>query len=311
MQVFLGGHMDTVFGEKHPFQKTVQKEHILNGPGVADLKGGLVVMLHALLTLEKSDAAKNIGWEVLINPDEEIGSLGSGPLFKEAAARNLLGMVYEPALDNGGFAGERKGSGNFTVVMQGRAAHAGRDFAKGRNAIVALSEYVTRVNALNGTREGVTINPGVIRGGAATNIVPYMAVMRFNVRTSVMDDQVWMEAQLDEIAKNFAGREGFSHRIYGGFTRAPKKLDAKHLALYEAMKSTGETLGLKLGWQPTGGACDGNNLSAAGLPNIDTLGVRGGALHSDSEWMDTGSLVERARLSAAFLQRLAVGDVKL
>ena len=118
LQVLFVGHMDTVYGIDHPFQKTMKLPgNILNGPGVADLKGGLVIMLHALMALERSPWAENIGWQVSLNPDEEIGSIASDPLLKAAAAGKTLGLVYEPALADGTLAGARKGSGNFTIVV--------------------------------------------------------------------------------------------------------------------------------------------------------------------------------------------------
>ena len=310
-KLYLGGHMDTVYGKDHPFQTcTWLDDKRLGGPGVADLKGGLVVMLHALMALEKSEYAGKIGWEVLINPDEEIGSPGSAPLFIESAKRCNVGLVFEPALEDGGLAGARGGSGNFTVVMRGRAAHAGRDFAKGRNAIVALSEYVAKLNALNGTREGVTINPGVIKGGSTVNTVPDLAILKFNVRTRKMEDQAWMENALQDIAKTFAGRDGLLHEVHGGFTRLPKPIE-KHLPLFQAIQACGAELGQTINWHDTGGVCDGNNLAAAGLMNVDSLGVRGGNIHSDKEFMLVDSLVERAQLATLFLIKYADGAIRL
>lgn len=310
-KVYLGGHMDTVYGKDHPFQacKWID-DKTLNGPGVADLKGGLVVILHALSVLEQSEYAGKIGWEVLVNPDEEIGSPGSAPLFIESAKRCNAGLVFEPALADGGLAGGRGGSGNFTVVMRGRAAHAGRDFVKGRNAIVALGEYIQKLNALNGTREGVTVNPGVISGGSTVNTVPDLAILRFNVRTKKPEDQAWLENALDDIAKTFAGRDGIVHEVHGGFTRAPKPIE-KHLKLFEAVRQCGEELGQAISWHDTGGVCDGNNLGAAGLMNVDSMGVCGGNIHSDKEFLLVDSLVERTQLAALFMLKCARGEMRI
>jgi glutamate carboxypeptidase len=309
-RLYLGGHYDTVYAPDHPFQKTQWLDDMtLNGPGVADLKGGLVVMLHALMAFEKSPNSEQIGWEILLNPDEEIGSPGSAPLLTEAAKRNHLGLVFEPALPDGKLAGARKGSGNFTVVMHGRSAHAGRGPEQGRNAIVALSEYVQKLYALNGKREGLTINPGVISGGTTVNTVPDQAILRFNVRVGQPDDTAWFEAQLDELAKQFVSRDGFRHTIYGGFSRPPKPLE-KNLPLFEEIKACGSELGQEIDWYATGGVCDGNNLSAAGLPNVDSLGVRGGNLHTDQEYMKVDSLVERAQLAALFMMKYANEELK-
>jgi glutamate carboxypeptidase len=309
VKVFLGGHMDTVFGKDHPFQEPRRQYDRLYGPGVADLKGGLAVMLTALQALERSPFAAGIGWEVLINPDEEIGSPGSAPLLMACARRNQAGLLYEPALPDGNLAGARKGSGNFAVVLRGRAAHAGRAFASGRNAIAALAEYTQALFALNGGRAGVTVNPGQVSGGGAVNIVPDLAILRFNVRASTLEDQQWLEEQLRDLDRMFLRRDGFALQRHGRFTRPPKPVSAANARLLAAVQACGDMLGVPLSWEATGGVCDGNNLAAAGLPNVDTLGVRGGGIHSDGEYLVIDSLVERAAISALLLMRLAAGEV--
>lgn len=309
IQVFLGGHMDTVFGVDHPFQEPkFLNEHILNGPGVADLKGGLVVMLKALEAFERSPWATQLGYEIVINPDEEIGSQSSDFLFKEAAARNHLGLIYEPALQDGTLAGARKGTGNFTFVVRGRAAHAGRAFESGRNAIVHAATLVQALNALNGKREGVTVNVGKIDGGGALNVVPDLAIVRFNVRVPHLEDQAWVQAECARIQKELDQTPDYHVAMHGCFTRAPKPMTAANEAIFNLVKSAGELLGQPIHWKPTGGCCDGNNLWSYGLPNVDTLGVRGGDIHSDQEFVVLESLVERSRLSALILMRLAAGE---
>ena len=311
-RVLLSGHMDTVFGADHPFQQTEWlDDNTLNGPGVADLKGGLVVMLSVLRALERSPYAETIGWEVLINPDEEIGSPGSAPLLAESARRNHLGLIYEPALADGTLAGARKGSGNFTVVVRGRAAHAGREHHRGLNAIAALADVIGAVNALNGQRPGVTVNPAQIEGGGALNIVPDLAICRFNVRVADARERAWVEQELERIAAAVDDREGFSLRMHGGFGRPPKALSAENLALFQKLADCGTELGIPVSWKPTGGCCDGNNLAAAGLPNVDTLGVRGGDIHSAKEFVLLDSLTERACLSTLFLLRLGAGELQV
>ena len=145
-RVLLTGHTDTVFPADHPFQTTRWLDDTtLNGPGVADMKGGIIVMLHALDALERSGLAEGLGWEVLLSPDEETGSLGSGPVLAERARTAHIGMTYEPALSDGTLAGARKGSGNFTIVLRGKAAHAGREFDKWEDAVKARDEAMSAV----------------------------------------------------------------------------------------------------------------------------------------------------------------------
>ncbi|HVT35148.1 MAG TPA: hydrolase [Nevskiaceae bacterium] len=310
LKIFFCGHLDTVFGAAHPFQQVRRtSDDTLHGPGVADLKGGLLAMWLAIAALERSEWKEQIGWEVLLNPDEELGSQSSAPLLAEAAQRNHFALVYEPAFPDGHLAGERKGSGNFNVVVRGRAAHAGRDHHLGRNAIRACADFVSALDALNGTRDGLTINPGYVHGGGALNIVPDLALVKFNVRTSQPDDECWLHDQLDLLLTRLNDREGIQLELSGGFTRPPKIFDEKNRKLAGLLRDCGHAFDLELQFKPTGGCCDGNNLSALGLPNIDNLGVVGGEIHSDREFMRISSLPERAKLSALLLLRLASGEI--
>ena len=306
LQVFLCAHMDTVFPKDSPFQEVRWlDDDTINGPGVTDLKGGIMVMLKALDVLEQSPWSEQIGWEILFNPDEEIGSPGSAPLIVDAAQRVDFGMIFEPCFPDGNLAGQRKGSGNFTVVSHGKAAHAGREHHLGRNAIRALCDFVSAMDDLNGQRPGITFNPGYIHGGGPTNIVPERCVHRFNIRLEHPDDQQWCLTQLNDIIATINQRDGIRLELHGGFTRQPKVLSPANQQLLSMAKSIGHELGITLDIKPTGGCCDGNNLASAGIPNIDTLGVQGGAIHSDQEYLKVKSLVPRARLSAAILLSFA------
>lgn len=306
LQILLTGHLDTVFPEESAFQQCQWLDkQTLQGPGVSDMKGGLLVMLEALAAFERSPLAQRIGWTVILNPDEEIGSPGSALILAEQAQMHDLGMVYEPALPNNQLAGERKGSGNFTAIVGGVAAHAGREHHRGRNAICALAEFITAVDQLNGQRDGVTINVGIVDGGVTTNQVPDQARCRFNIRTRISDDEVWCQQQLQKIINQINLKEGITLALHGGFGRSPKQLDQAHLALFRLVTDCSAQLGVPLSWEPTGGCCDGNNLTAAGLPNVDTLGVLGGNIHSHTEFIKVSSLVERARLTTLILLTLA------
>jgi glutamate carboxypeptidase len=307
-RVFLCIHMDTVYPADDPFQKVKKiSGGKLHGPGVADAKGGLAVMLTALETLERSELAEEVGWEILINPDEEVGSPGSAQLLKAAAKRNHVGLLFEPSLADGALVDRRRGSGNFTVVIRGRSAHAGRDFASGRSAIVAAAELTLALHELNRTLPGVTINTGSIDGGGAPNVVPDLAISRINIRTSEASDELRVKEALDEILARLNAKEGISAQLHGGFSSPPKILDDRGRALLETVFECGRELGLELTSRSSGGASDGNKLSAAGLPNIDSLGVRGGEIHSPREFLVISSLVERAQLTALLLMKMAAG----
>ena len=140
VQVILTGHYDTVYPETSAFQRVQTREDgALHGPGIADMKGGISVMLAALAAFERHPDAQRVGYRVLLSPDEEIGSIASGPVLADFARRGHVGLTYEPALADGRLASARKGSGNFHIVIQGRAAHAGRAFADGRNAVIGAA----------------------------------------------------------------------------------------------------------------------------------------------------------------------------
>ncbi len=303
-RVLLTGHYDTVFPVDHPFQSLSWREPgILNGPGVADMKGGIAVMLAALAALEASPWAADLGYEVVLNADEEVSSLGSAPLLMECARRVDAGLTFEPALPDGTLAGARPGSGNFAIHVRGRSAHAGREPEKGRNAVIAAADLALRLAAL--VAPDLKVNVARIEGGGPNNVVPDTAVIRVNMRPATPAAEARARASLDSaIAAVAAAHEVEAHR-HGHFARPPKPLDANQLRLFELVKAVGADLGLSLGWRDAGGVCDGNNLAATGLAVVDTLGVRGGAIHSADEFLIVESLKERAELAALLLMRIA------
>jgi glutamate carboxypeptidase len=306
IQIALTGHYDTVFPASSLFQAPrFLDAETLNGPGVADMKGGLLVMLEALSALEQDANKETVGYQVLISPDEETGSLASGPLLNEVGAASHVGMTYEPALPDGSLAGARKGSGNFSLIVRGRSAHAGRAIHEGRNAIVAAARFASALDKLNGQRDGVTFNVGAIDGGGPVNVVPDLAVARFNVRAPDPEGAAWAEQQARALATDI-GADITAH-LHGGVTRPPKPMTEPLARLFGWAREAGQDLGLGITWAPTGGVCEGNNLFAAGCPNIDTLGVRGGAIHSEDEFALVSSFAERAKLSYTLLSGFASG----
>ena len=309
IQVVLTGHYDTVFPADSRFQSvTTRPDGALNGPGVADMKGGISVLMGALEAFETHPERERVGWTVLLSPDEEIGSPASAPLLAQLGAMGHVGMTYEPALADGTLAGARKGSGNFHLIVTGKAAHAGRAFEEGRNAVAGAAIVAAALHGLNGQRDGVTVNVAKIAGGGPLNVVADNAVVRFNVRVPDAQSASWVEAAVREIAQT-PPFEGLTLDLHGGMTRAPKPMDASQTALFEAVRETGALLDQTIAWKPSGGVCEGNNLHAAGLPNIDTLGVLGGDIHSDQEFAWPASFVERAQLSALILCKVASGEI--
>jgi glutamate carboxypeptidase len=306
VRILLTGHMDTVFGIDHSFQSIREIEPgVINGPGVADMKGGLAVMLAALEAVEASPLAARLGYEVVINSDEEVGSPGSAPLIVTAAQDKAAALTYEPALPDGTLAGARPGSGNFSIVIAGKAAHAGRNPEDGRNAIVAAADLALRLAKAAGPR--LSVNPAKIDGGGPNNIVPDHAVLRINMRPATPEDERRARAHLDAAVAMVVAEHGVEIHIHGGFGRPPKPMDAPTERLFGLVRSCGADLGLDIDWKPTGGVCDGNNIAACGVPVVDTMGPRGGAIHSADEFLIAASLAERARLSTLIMLRLAEG----
>jgi glutamate carboxypeptidase len=303
----LTGHMDTVFPANSPFQ-TMQwiDTETLNGPGVADMKGGLAVMLAALIAFEESPVAASVGYDVLVNSDEETGSLSSAPLIAELARGKAAALTYEPsALPDGTLAGARGGSGNFSAVVAGRSAHAGRNPGWGRNALVAAADLALRLKAMEAA--GLTINPARIEGGSANNVVPDHAILRFNIRPRSPVDAERFDRALYGVVSEVEAEHEVRIVLHGGITRQPKPLDAAAERLFELVRDAGAALSQSIAWQTSGGVCDGNNIAACGVPVVDTMGVRGGAIHSAEEYLIVPSLAERAALSAVVLHRLSGG----
>lgn len=310
-RILFVGHYDTVFPKDHVFQKvTWLDDNTLQGPGVSDLKGGLVILWQALNALEQSPYAENIGWEILLNGDEEIGSYGSTKILEEAAKRHHLGLIFEPSLPNGSLVGKRKGSGCFHAVFHGIPAHVGREHEKGRSAILAMAGFITKVEALNKEFSRTIFNVGRVEGGGPINVVPDLAICEFNIRIDEEADAFPILERLKTFMQEANQKKGITAKLHGSFYRPPKPVTSQIRKIFEALSQCAHDENVTLeGLKETGGCCDGNNLAAVGLPNLDTLGARGANIHSDQEYVLLDSLVERARLVALFLMKIGSGEI--
>lgn len=305
MRMLFTGHMDTVFPVDHPFQTTrwLDDGQTINGPGVADMKGGIAVMLAALSAVEATRAASALGYDIILNSDEEVGSLSSAPLIADLARGKVAALTYEPsALPDGTLAGARPGSGNFALTIRGKSAHAGRNPEDGRNAIVAAADLAVRLKAA--VRPGIAINPAKIDGGSGNNVVPDLAILRVNIRPRTTEDQAIAQMLLRDLIGAVAAEHDVTIQSHGHFARPPKPIDARAERLFAIVNGAGRDLGLSISRKDSGGVCDGNNIAACGVPVVDTMGVRGGSIHSDAEFMIVDSLRERARLSALTILRI-------
>jgi len=310
-RILLGIHMDTVFGEDHPFQAVRQtEEHVLTGPGVTDAKGGIAVMKTALEAFEKTGEADQVGWDVFINPDEEIGSPGSAPILMNRAPNYDIALLFEPSRSDGSLVGARKGSGNYTAVFRGSAAHAGQNTERAPSATHAMIEFSEQLRSLHAPDQGITVNIGMIRGGGPVNVIADFALVRFNIRVRTHDQMTRMEQSLDQLRETILNHRDIELELHGEFSGPPRPLENKQRRLLESARECGREFGLELSWSSSGGITDGNRLYKAGLPNLDTLGPVGDQIHSRGEKLYLNSLVPRTKLAFRMLRRWAEGLIQ-
>lgn len=297
--MLLLSHMDTVFPlgtlARMPF---LEKDGKIYGPGVADMKGGIVVALTALAALTETGGPPR-PVIALFTPDEEIGSRASRPRIEDLARQAALTLVLEPGLPDGAIKVWRKGVGEFTVRVRGRAAHAGGDHEKGRNAIEEMAHQVLVIQRLTDYGRGTTLNVGVIRGGTASNVVPEEAVAEVDLRVIQPGEAERIAAALQSLRPVL---DGTSIEVTGGLDRPPMPFDEKMKATFAAAKAIAARRGLNLEAGGTGGGSDANFIAALGIPVLDGLGPAGEGYHSEREYILAASLPERARLVAAILE---------
>ncbi|MBY0111787.1 MAG: M20/M25/M40 family metallo-hydrolase [Phycisphaerales bacterium] len=304
-RVLVSGHVDTVHEPDSPFRSlaVAPDGKTATGPGCVDMKGGLVIAVHALETLQ--EVGVDASWSFVLSTDEETGSFAADATLREEAAKHDVGLALEPATPEGGLVVERPGSGQFMIEAAGKAAHVGRDFKSGVNAIVAVARTVAPIQSLAKPDEGLIVNVGVIEGGTATNVVPDHARAYGNIRCTTPEIGRRAMAEIEAIVSGGTVPPGASLTFSSTLNRPAKPATPKVMALAGLAKAAAEDLGQSLPFSKTGGVCEGNNLQDAGLPTIDTLGVRGGGLHTPQEWIELASLVERSQLLAILIARLS------
>ena len=302
-RILIAGHLDTVHDPAGDFQTVSVREddpRFATGPGVVDMKGGVLITFAALEALHAEGVKLN--WTMLLNSDEETGTFHSSNALVAQAKRHDYGLAIEPALPDGSLAIERLGSGQFMIEIFGKTAHAGRAFKEGVSAVTALGPILTKLGELADADVGKIVNVGPIQGGTVTNAVPDYAACWGNVRFRTAEQGDELAAALEGIATaDDAMPRVVVHRSW---TRPAKEFTPEVEALALKARQAAEDLGQSLPFAATGGVCDGNILQGAGLPTIDTLGVRGGDLHKPTEFIEIASLVERAQLMAVLLARL-------
>jgi glutamate carboxypeptidase len=302
-RILIAGHLDTVYDPHCSFREiTVAPDgRTAVGPGVVDMKGGILIAMHALEALAECGIALN--WTVLLNSDEETGSFHSYDAIFQAAKQHDVGLALEPALPDGSLVVERMGAGQFKIEVFGKSAHVGRDFTRGISAVNRLCEIVAEIAKISDPTNGLIVSVGPLEGGKATNVVPDHAACWGNMRFSKPQAAELLQKKLAA----FASQADSLPRVVVRQTinRPVKLLTESVRTLADSARRAAEDLGQQLHFGSTGGVCDGNIMQHAGLPTIDTLGVRGGNLHRTDEFIELASLVERCQLLAVLIARLS------
>jgi glutamate carboxypeptidase len=303
-RLLLIGHMDTVFDSgtaaERPFRLDGDRAY---GPGVTDMKAGLLAGLHAIAALHEAGAQPAITF--VANPDEEIGSPFSTPHIRTLVPEHDAALVLECARANGDIVSARKGIADYHITISGRAAHAGVEPEKGRSAILEAAHQVLALHALNGRWPSVTVNAGVIMGGTRPNVVAERCLLKVDVRAATVDEFEAAIAELERIV-SIPTVVGTSARTTHTAGHRPMEKSAAAARLVDLAVSIAGEMGFELHDAATGGASDANTTSAAGLPTLDGLGPVGGDDHSADEWLDVTSIVPRTTLLAALIAR--IGD---
>jgi glutamate carboxypeptidase len=302
-RLLLIGHMDTVFepgtAAERPFRIDGERA---TGPGVSDMKGGLLAGLHALAALRGIDRRPSVAF--VANPDEEIGSPFSTAHIRGLIADHDAAMVLECARANGDIVSARKGIADFAATITGRAAHAGVEPEKGRSAILEAARQVLALQALNGRWPSVTVNVGVIDGGTRPNVVAGSCRMELDLRAASSAEFELAVAEMDGIVTH-PTLDGVSATLRRAAFHPPMERTPGNARMADLAIAIAAELGFELHETLTGGASDANTTTAAGLPTLDGLGPIGGDDHSADEWLDLASVVPRTTLLAALIDRAA------
>ncbi|MCK6785852.1 M20 family metallopeptidase [Enterobacter roggenkampii] len=293
--VLLVGHLDTVFAPGTVAERPMSEDDIrLYGPGVSDMKSGLLNILWAMRGLDAADNDR-LAIAVAMNPDEETGSVHSHEWIGELAKRSRCVLVCEAARADGSLVKARKGMAGYHLTFSGVAAHAGNDPEKGRSAITALANSIIAINALTDWDRGTTLNVGVIHGGSAANVVADSAVAELDVRFWENDEYDRVNQALEALCE-----KGFLDGVTTTLARVNHKpamaASVATQALMQQVEAAGKAEGIDITWQAVGGGSDANHTAALGIPTLDGFGPIGAGFHSPAEWLDKASIVPRIRL---------------
>jgi glutamate carboxypeptidase len=300
-RLLLIGHMDTVFDPgtvaERPFAIA---DGVATGPGVTDMKSGLLAGLYAIRALARRAPLPFERLTFVANPDEEIGSPTSTPHIIELAATTDACLVLECARANGDIVSSRKGILDARITVRGRAAHAGVEPEKGRSSILAAADLVGRLHALNGRWPGVTVNVGVIAGGTRPNVVAERCTLEVDVRAVRREDLEAAEAAIAELIAGLVVPDTTAELEPMARWWPMEKLERSGRLVEHAVALAGK-LGFEVRDTATGGASDANTTAGLGVPSLDGLGPIGGNDHSPAEYLDVASIVPRTAMVAGLI----------
>lgn len=295
------GHMDTVFPDettkKRPFTIDGARAY---GPGVIDMKSGLLSIYYSLCSINTELQRKDISICVIINGDEEIGSKNSFKIIECAAKKSKIALIFEPARANGALVLQRKGLAAYDLEFKGIAAHAGVEPEKGASAVVEMARWITELDKLNNYEIGTSINTGVISGGIARNVIPDSSFAQVDLRFKCENERFKVEKKMEEMSKNPSKYGTIGSYIMKGM-RPPMNANDKTMEIYNRLDNIGQSLGIDMSWTQTGGGSDGNYTAALGIPTIDGMGPVGGGSHGDSEYLEIDTVEPRCELLKKFI----------
>lgn len=300
------GHMDTVFppgeADKRPFAVDGDRA---SGPGVCDMKGGLLLALHVLEALYHGGRLDQLSICVCFNGDEEVGSVSSRRWIEAHARNSQRVFVFEPCRPGHRFVLQRKGGGGFKIMVRGASAHAGVEPEKGANAVVEIAHQTIAIQEFNDqVGEGTSAHVTVVHGGDKTNIIPDEARASVDVRVVRKRDVAPVEAFFKSLPEH-THVPGVTLSVSGGVDRPPMEADARTLKLWTLFEDQAAKMGLKIQFISTGGCSDGNFSSALGIPTIDGMGPIGANAHRQDEYLDLGSILPQIQLVASVCEAIA------
>ncbi len=303
------GHMDTVFLEgttqQRPF--TIDGKHA-RGPGVCDMKGGLVAMLHVMETLQHFGIADNLSVCAGFNSDEEVGSNASRAWLEELASKSKCVFIFEPCRIGGQRVLQRKGAGWYDVICHGKAAHAGVEPEKGANAVVELAHHIVDIAGFGKAELGTTVNVNIANGGTKSNVIPDFAKARVDVRFAEQAEVKRLEDCFRQISQT-THVDGVHTEVNGEVNRPPMLPSDKTRQLWNQISEIGTRLGHDMKLIATGGGSDGNFTAALGIPTIDGMGPRGGRAHSEDEFLDLESIIPTVQLVSEICKAASEGKL--